>query len=116
MTEKMMVDYLVNLSPELSKAYHIINDLKYDIATNDVLQFIKDLKHAKFYQLRRYVCTSLNSLMYHLDSISLSLEYHYTNGPLEGFNNRIKNIKRSGYGYRNFDNLRARILIVNRFF
>ncbi|MBS4770203.1 transposase, partial [Carnobacteriaceae bacterium zg-ZUI240] len=48
--------------------------------------------------------------------IRLSLEHRYTNGPIEGLNNRIKNIKRSGYGYRNFYNLRARILIVNRLF
>lgn len=43
-------------------------------------------------------------------------EHKYANGPLVGLNNRIKNIKRSGYGYRNFYNLRARVLIVNRLF
>lgn len=116
MTEKMIVDYLVDLSPQLSKAYHIINDLKYDIATNNSNQFIDDLKHSERYQLRQYIRTSLNSLTYHLDSISLSLEHRYTNGPIEGLNNRIKNIKRSGYRYRNFYILRARILIVNRLF
>ena len=116
MTEKMIVDYLVNLSPELSKAYHTINDLKYDISTNDAQQLIEDLETSKLYSLRRYVRTSLNTLTYYLEGISLSLSYNYTNGPLEGLNNRIKNIKRSGYGYRNFYNLRARILIVNRLF
>lgn len=116
MTEKMMVDYLVALSPELSKAYHVINDLKYDIGTNDSLQFTEDLTLSKHFPLRRYVRTCLNSLTYHLDGINLSLDHHYTNGPLEGLNNRIKNIKRSGYGYRNFYNLRARILLVNRLF
>lgn len=34
-----------------------------------------------------------------------------SNGHLEGINNKIKTIKRSGYGYRNFKHLRARILI-----
>lgn len=116
MTEKMIVDYLVDLSPQLSQAYHIINDLKYSIATHDVQQFTDDLNASKLYTLRQYVRTSLNTLTYHLDGICLSLAYHYTNGPLEGLNNRIKNIKRSGYGYRNFYNLRARILLVNRLF
>ncbi|MCX5977354.1 MAG: ISL3 family transposase [Coprothermobacterota bacterium] len=37
-----------------------------------------------------------------------------TNGPLEGKNNRIKVIKRLGYGYRNADNLRIRIHLTNR--
>ncbi|OQA73138.1 MAG: hypothetical protein BWY35_00756 [Firmicutes bacterium ADurb.Bin248] len=34
----------------------------------------------------------------------------YSNGFTEGVNNTIKVIKRIGYGYRNFRNLRARIL------
>ncbi|MBS4461052.1 ISL3 family transposase [Aerococcaceae bacterium zg-B36] len=116
MTEKMIVDYLVNLSPQLSAAYQIINDLKYDIATNDSQQFKEDLITSKLQPLRQYVRTSLNTLIYHLDGIHLSLEQPYTNGPIEGLNNRIKNIKRCGYGYRNFYNLRARILLVNRLF
>ncbi|MBS4761771.1 transposase, partial [Carnobacteriaceae bacterium zg-ZUI252] len=116
MTEKMIVDYLVDLSPQLSRVHNIINNLKYDIASNDSQQFIDDLNASKSYQLRQYVRTSLNSLMYYIDKIRLSLEQRYTNGPIEGLNNRIKNIKRSGYGYRNFYNLRARILIVNRLF
>ncbi len=44
-------------------------------------------------------------------SISNSCTYTLSNGHLEGINNKIKTMKRSGYGYRNFRNLRARILI-----
>ena len=36
----------------------------------------------------------------------------YTNGPVEGINNKIKVIKRVAYGFRNFANLRIRILLV----
>ena len=35
-----------------------------------------------------------------------------TNGPLEGINNKIKLIKRVSFGYRNYDNLRNRIIIL----
>ena len=35
-----------------------------------------------------------------------------TNGPLEGINNKIKLIKRVSFGYRNYDNLRNRIIIT----
>jgi len=41
-------------------------------------------------------------------------EYPYTNGFLEGKNNRIKVIKRVAYGYRNAANFRQRILLTNR--
>jgi transposase len=42
------------------------------------------------------------------------LNYFYwplTNGFTEGTNNQIKVVKRRGYGYRNFDNFRRRILL-----
>lgn len=40
------------------------------------------------------------------------LNYYYffiSNGPTEGRNHKLKNIKRRGYGYRNIDNFRLRI-------
>ena len=40
-------------------------------------------------------------------------DYRYTNGFLEGKNNRIKVIKRVAYGYRNGANFRQRILLTN---
>lgn len=41
-------------------------------------------------------------------------DHPYTNGFLEGKNNRIKVIKRVAYGYRNAQNFRHRILLTNR--
>lgn len=40
-------------------------------------------------------------------------QYPYTNGFVEGKNNRIKVIKRIAYGYRNNQNFRQRILLTN---
>lgn len=40
------------------------------------------------------------------------LDNRYSNGPTEGLNNRIKKIKRDGFGFRNFENYRLRILLV----
>ncbi|MGX7068964.1 transposase, partial [Gemella bergeri] len=44
--------------------------------------------------------------------IENSLRYNLSNGPIEGIINKIKNIKRTGYGYRNFFSLKARVLII----
>ena len=41
-------------------------------------------------------------------------DHRYTNGFLEGKNNRIKVIKRVAYGYRNAANFRQRIILTNR--
>ena len=40
-------------------------------------------------------------------------DYPYTNGFVEGKNNRIKVIKRLAYGYRNRESVRQRILLSN---
>jgi len=37
--------------------------------------------------------------------------YTLSDGSIEGINNKIKNIKRSDYGYRNFEHLKHCILI-----
>ena len=39
-----------------------------------------------------------------------AFKYGLTNGPTEGFNNKIKVLKRSSYGVRNFKRFRTRIL------
>ena len=36
----------------------------------------------------------------------------YSNDFTEGSNNKIKVIKRNGYGFRNFENFRNRILLL----
>ena len=43
-----------------------------------------------------------------------AFEHKYTNGLTESINNTIKVLKRVGFGYRNFDNLRRRILHIDR--
>ncbi|MDB8550927.1 transposase, partial [Turicibacter sanguinis] len=36
----------------------------------------------------------------------------YTNGPIEGINNKIKVIKRIAFGYRSFYHFKSRILMI----
>ena len=48
------------------------------------------------------------------EEISNYFESRTTNGAVEGINNRLKLIKRSGYGFRNFANFRLRCLICWR--
>lgn len=46
--------------------------------------------------------------------IKNSLEVPYSNGPIEGFNNKIKTLKRVCFGMKNFKNFKARIMLLNR--
>lgn len=45
--------------------------------------------------------------------IKNSLEVPYTNGPIEGMNNKIKTLKRTTFGMHKFDSFKARIMLLN---
>jgi transposase len=42
--------------------------------------------------------------------IKNAFKYGYTNGPTEGFNNKIKVLKRVSFGLKNFHRFRNRII------
>ena len=45
-----------------------------------------------------------------LKEIKNAFKYGYTNGPTEGFNNKIKVLKRVSFGIKNFQRFRNRII------
>ena len=58
--------------------------------------------------------TSIKTIKENYEYIINSLKYKYTNGVLEGINNKIKVIKRVAFGYRSFYHFKVRILIVHK--
>ena len=64
----------------------------------------------------RGLSKAINNMKKHKEYMLNSVKYEYSNGPLEGFNNKIKPLKRASYGYSNFSNFRLRILIISRLF
>ncbi|PTK30684.1 transposase [Staphylococcus nepalensis] len=53
----------------------------------------------------------MNILERFLPYVENALIYDVSNGPTEGMNNKMKLIKHIGYGYANFRNFRAIILL-----
>jgi len=47
-----------------------------------------------------------------VDEIIAYFDNRTTNGVVEGINNKLKLIKRSAYGFRNFDNFRLDVYFV----
>ena len=41
-----------------------------------------------------------------------SFNYEYSNGMVEGMNNLIKQVKHSSCGYRKFNHLKARVMLI----
>lgn len=73
------------------------------------------LKAYKRKALPKNIKKALRTLLKYKDGIKNSLYYSYSNGSIEGMNNKIKNIKRSRYGYRNFIHLKFRIQLSASF-
>jgi transposase len=59
-----------------------------------------------------YYPDSKKTIVRWLEEIIAYFDERITNGVVEGINNKLKLIKRSAYGFRNFDNFRNRVLLT----
>ena len=66
--------------------------------------------------LPRGMAKAIKTMKRYREYMVNSIGYEYSNSPLEGFNNKIKLVKRVSYGYNSFDNFRLHILIMSRLF
>ncbi|SEQ47207.1 Transposase [Ignavigranum ruoffiae] len=115
-TEQGMVDYLLNLDDKFYRAYHLTHQLIEAIQSHSHQAFEEVLQEGRKYLLPRPLRTDWNTLFDYRTEIHHSLTYTLSNGPVEGMNHKIKNIKRSDYGYRNFGHLRCRIFLSCQLF
>lgn len=60
---------------------------------------------------KKYFPRSNNTFIRWFDEIIAYFDNGTTSGTVEGINNKLKLIKRSGYGFRNFNNFRIRCLL-----
>lgn len=60
---------------------------------------------------KKYFPNSNNTIIRWFDEIIAYFDNGTTSGAVEGINNKLKLIKRSAYGFRNFDNFRIRCLL-----
>ncbi len=64
---------------------------------------------------QKYFPDSGNTIIHWLDEIIAYFDNRTTSGVVEGINNKLKLIKRSAYGFRNFDNYKNRCLLTWHF-
>lgn len=113
---KQQVLVMINLSPDLSTAYFLKEQLyKYVLRAKDKKAamkelniWIEDAKESKIPEFKNAITAYTNWKK----SIINSCCQPITNGFTEGCNNKIKVLKRNAYGYRNFERFRKRILFM----
>ena len=65
---------------------------------------------------KEYFPSSQKTIIRWIDEIIAYFDNRTTSGVVEGINNKLKLIKRLGYGFRNFDNFRVRCLLNWQFY
>ena len=89
--------------------YRICHNTKYSEQRREFLEWISTAEQSQLTEFEKCAATYRNWCHEILNAFKYA---HITNGPTEGFNNKIKVLKRSSYGIRNFERFRTRILLT----
>lgn len=107
---------LLKINEELEIAYQlkelfldIVHHTTYEEAKLQFLNWIELCKENKLEEFIEASSTIENWLEYIANSF---IDKRYSNGYTEGLNNKIKVIKRVGFGYKNFEFFRLRLLYI----
>jgi len=110
----MLINYSENLRIAYREKEELLNILhstdSSDIKIKNLSEWIKRNLESDIPQLKECAKTYQHWYI----EIKNSLEVPYSNGATEGFNNKIKVLKRVCFGIRNFTNFKARIMLLNR--
>ena len=110
-TQYELLMKILEIDEELEYAYYFYQDILKGINDRDINKITNALNTVKIEMLSEYMLTSVKTLKKNIEGIANALKYNYTNGRIEGTNNKIKVMKRVAYGYRRFDILRTRIFL-----
>ena len=110
--EEQLLEQVCSEYPMLRTCYELKEEFRnfFEITNIDEASVYIDyftvlVSESEILELQSF-CKTLNNWREYI------LNYYYffiSNGPTEGRNHKLKNIKRRGYGYRNIDNFRLRI-------
>lgn len=115
MTEVDIVDYILEQNEELKQTYYLYQNILYSLQHRDY-ELFKEIIDKDYVNISTYMNTSIHTLREFSPYIKNTLEQPYSNGIIERNNNTCKLIKRIGFGFRNFKNFKARIMIMTNLF
>lgn len=115
MTEVDVVEYLLSQSVELRATYDLYQSILYSLQRNNY-ELFEIVINMEYKNISEYMKTTLNTLKEFKEHIKNTLEQPYSNGIIERNNNTCKLIKRVAFGFRNFKNFKARIMLATNIF
>ena len=113
MTQKDIVTYLIKTNEKLYNDYQIYQGIEKAINSRDKELFFNIVNNNKnnkniSKKMKQALKTYKNMEKY----ISNSFDYEYSNGIVEGINNVIKQVKHVACGYKKFNHLKARVMLI----
>ena len=113
--QKIKLKHVKSVSPVLGKMHELKEELRDIFERNH--NWLSGLFKLGSWLLSaaNYFPKSYQTILRWLDEIIAYFDNRTTNGVVEGINNKLKLIKRSAYGFRNFDNFRVRCLLFWHF-
>lgn len=112
-TQKDIVTYLVNTNEQLYNDYQVYQGIEKAITTKDKELFFKivdnNIKNKKISKKMKKALKTYKDMKIFINN---ALDYEYSNGIVEGINNVIKQAKHTACGYKKFDHLKARVMLI----
>ncbi len=87
----------------------VLHTTTYEYAESEIKEWISTVKNYGIKEMEEVIETIGNWLPYIVNSF---IDKRFLNGCTEGVNNKIKVIKRIGFGYKNFKFFRLRIMYI----
>ena len=110
MTQQNALDLIVKNHPQFEKVYDAYQDVFNALKEKNRERLIDVLENYR--RSGQNMDTAISTLKKNMTAVLNSVEYDFSNGPVEGINRRIKSLKRSFFGFRNLDNFRKRIALI----
>lgn len=111
LSPREIVQKIKDFSPELADCYDLYQLLLYHFQEKNSQHFF-ELIHDCKETVNTLFFTVFKTFEKYRPYITNALELDYSNAKLEATNKLIKDIKRQGFGYRNFPNFKKRIYLI----
>ena len=110
-TQKYIVNYLVNSNSEFKLVYNVYQGILHAISNKDIAKFKSIIYNNQFKNIKK-LYNAFKTFKQNITYIENALTYNINNGVIEGTNNLIKCIKRIAFGYRKFNHFISRIFLI----
>lgn len=107
LTQEQVVMEGISADPILENSYNLMQDFIQALEDSD-RKTLKKIIYSKD-NVGTLMHKTLLTFRHNLQAVLNGAQYSYSNGCIEGFNRKIKQIERSAFGYSNFINLLTRI-------